>query len=151
MVRLWTVQKYRDTRRKVLALEETLILSSKRLHDLHRLAKKQTILVGVTVLSSWIIWFGSALYNGKMIILCPLDCILNCLSVWLTFNFSQKYWDFIDGKCCKCKFWNRFASSSSGDDGKREMMKSSSELPPPTQKPKHGTSAVDSTATGFVE
>ncbi len=59
--------------------------------------------MGITVISGWIIWFGAAAYDEKFAFLTPLDCITNCLAIWLMFNFSQKYWDFIEGNCCKCR------------------------------------------------
>ncbi len=98
-------------------------LTSSRVHKLHRLVKKQTSLVGVTVISSWIIWFGAAAFDAKFAMLVPLDCILNCLAMWLMLSFTQKYWNFIDEKCCKCKFWHGFTSADEGEEKEKEKEK----------------------------
>ncbi len=95
--------------------------------------KKQAILVGTTLVSGWIIWFGAVIFDGWFSILCTLDCILNVFSIWLMFSFSTKYWNFIDEKCCKCKFWHDFTLPSTnlvnvGGKGKGRRLKVHQEM-----------------------
>eukprot|EP01084_Bolivina_argentea_P269682 458380_1 len=66
------------------------------------LMKKQTILVSITIVSTFMYWTIAALFKWFAPFVC-LDLIVNSICIWLMFTWSKKYWTFcIDYGCCYC-------------------------------------------------
>ena len=74
----------------------------RELDDLERLMCKQTILVFITIISSWIFNAGG-LFDARLTLLLGVDSCINALCSWLVFKYTNKYWNkCIEGFRCYC-------------------------------------------------
>ena len=72
-----------------------------QIQNLHKLMKKQTILVCTAMSSTGVIWIGSIFY-GDFAFESGWDNIVNSICVWMMFDVSEKYWKFCERRLCWC-------------------------------------------------
>eukprot|EP01083_Nonionella_stella_P153332 492560_1 len=61
----------------------------KKLKELKQLIAKQTLLVCVAILSSFVFFFGGAFVFRGITFLIPLDVMMNCFCVYLMLNTNE--------------------------------------------------------------
>ena len=99
--------------RRSLRRQRTISISEedslRRILKIHKLIKKQCILVCVALISSMAFWILSAVWNEFMSIMFAWDVMINSICIWLMFGFNDKYWSILTSYCvCKLCYINNY-------------------------------------------
>ena len=95
----------------------------KAIISLHCLIKKQTILVGIAIISSCLFWAMTA-YDSVFFWEVVWDVVVNVFCIWLMLGSSKQYWELCKrwGLCVCCYLKERAVHSVIKDKDKKQMM-----------------------------